>query len=568
MALLEQKETLAERLRYTYGQLQDVRVTHEDTWRQIAEVMAPYVYRDRTEDTDLGKRKDQAIIDNIALLARRTHAAGIMTSTTNQSTPWFNLTLPDEDLASYRGVKTWLEAVRDKILRVFAKSNTYHGLHRIYDERATFGTAGAVVEPNYDNVIHWHNVSPGRFYIATDHLGRVNTMYREVYMTVAQMVRRFGIERLSESIRNTDTRNNKYRRVLVIHAIEPRDEYDSSRPRTSDNMRWRSCYFDPADVTDGGGARLLEESGYNYFPVIAPRFDVYGDDTYGFGSGHMVIGDTRGLQHAHKRKGQVIDYKTLPPTQAPHSVRQKGVNQLPGGVTYTDPTAATAGIRPLWEVNQSITELLEDIQDIRRRINQAFFVDLFTPLAGLSDTTQRTRAEVLQRHSESLVMLGPSTEALFGEVLRPLVDMTFSRLSDAGALPPWPTELNGMELQVEFVSVLSAAQKAVGANALDRFALALSGLSQLNSDVLDKANFDRWVDSYADATGVPAQILVPDDEVADLRASREQARAAQAQIMAMREQAATVRDLAAAPTGTSENALTDTAKLYSAPGGA
>ena len=275
-----------------------------------------------------------------------------------------------------------------------------------------------------------------------------------------------------------------------------------------------------------------------------------------------ALGDIKQLQHEQLRKAQGIDYQTNPPIQVPTTLKNRDIERLPGGVTYVDPNSPNGGIKTAFEVNLRLDHLLADIQDVRERIRSAFYADLFLMLANATDT-RMTATEVAERHEEKLLMLGPVLERLHNELLDPLIETTFSRMIEADLLPPPPPEMQGMELNVEFVSMLAQAQRAIGTNSVDRFVANLGVVAQMKPDVLDKFDPDQWVDSYSDMLGVDPKLIVANDQVAVIRNSRLKAQAAQAQQAAMQQQAATMKDMAAAKTGGDPNALTDIMNMFS-----
>jgi hypothetical protein len=195
-------------------------------------------------------------------------------------------------------------------------------------------------------------------------------------------------------------------------------------------------------------------------------------------------------------------------------------------------------------------------------VRVAFYADLFMMLANATDT-RMTATEVAERHEEKLLMLGPVLERLHNELLDPLVDKTFQRMVEFNMLPPPPPELQGMELSVEFVSMLAQAQRAVGTNSVDRLVGNLGAVAQFKPDVLDKFDADQWVDSYSDMLGVDPKLIIANENVAIIRQARDQAMAAKEQAALMQQQAVTAKDLASAQTGQSENALTDVMNMFS-----
>ena len=323
-------------------------------------------------------------------------------------------------------------------------------------------------------------------------------------------------------------------------------------------MPWRSCYFE----VGGNPDKFLRESGFKSFPALVPRWAIGGGDIYGNSPGMEALGDVKQLQHEQLRKAQAIDYKTMPPLQAPTSLKNRDVEKLPGGITFYEANNPQGGIKTMFEVNLDLNHLLMDIQDVRERVRGAFYADLFLMLANATDT-RMTATEVAERHEEKLLMLGPVLERLHNELLDPLIDMTFERMVEAGLVPPPPPELQGMELNVEFVSMLAQAQRAIGTNSVDRFVGNLGSVAQFKPDVLDKFDADQWADSYSDMLGVDPKLIIANDQVALIRTERAKAQAAQAQAEMLKQQSETTRNLAAAQTGNDTNALMDIMNLYS-----
>ena len=512
----------------------------ESHWEELSKFVLPRTGRFLTSDRNRGARRHNNIIDSTATRALQVLEAGLMAGATSPARPWMRLTAPDPEMNKYGPVKEWLHEVTTRMFRVFAQSNTYRALPRIYSECALYGTAASIVVSDFESVIHHHVLTAGQYAISTDSNERVNCLYREFDMTVGQMVQEFGFEKVSISVQNQFRNGNLEDWRTVCHAIEPRQDRKIERKNNKD-MPFRSVYWEQGRAGSDINT-VLRESGFNRFPAIVPRWSVAGQDIYGNGPGMSSLGDVKQLQHEQRRKGQILDHLTQPPTQGPPLMKNKEVDTLPGGHTEVDGNGA--GIRPLWQVNPDLQGLLFDIQDVRGRINSSFYADLFLMLA--STTKSMTATEVAERHEEKLLMLGPALERLHHEGLEPLIDITFNHMLDAGLIPPAPEELAGTELQVEFVSMLAQAQRAVGASADDRFVGMIQGLSQSHPEALDKLDTDKFLDDYADKLGVNPNHVRSTEEVVELRQSREQAMAAQAQLDAESQQSNIARNMAKA----------------------
>ena len=542
-----------------WSDLKSERSTWVGHWRELSQYLQPRLGQYLVSDVNKGEKRHNSIYDNTGTRALRILSAGMMAGMTSPARPWFRLSTADPSLNDHHSVKVWLADVRRLMLDVFSRSNTYRALQGMYEELGLFGTSASLTLPNFDRVVHHYPTTVGQYAITTDHEGRVNTFYREIGKRVSELVREFGYDNCTRGTQRLYDQGALDKWVTCVHAIEPREDRERGKPGAK-NMPWKSVYFELG--ADQG--TYLREGGFKRFRVLAPRWHVTGGDIYGYSPGMEALGDVKQLQHEQLRKAQGIDYMTKPPLQAPTSMKGREVDMLPGGINYVDAPQGGRGVQTLFETRIDLQHLLMDIQDIRGRINSAFYADLFLMLAQAPNDGRMTATEVAERHEEKLLMLGPVLERLHDELLSPLIAGTFEDMLEAGMVPPPPAELNGMPIRVEFVSMLAQAQRAVGTAGLDRYIANLGTVAQFKPDVLDKFNSDKWADSYADALGVDPEMIVADKEVALVREQR----AAQQQKMEQAAMANSMADsankLGGVPTqGGSSNAATDIMSMFS-----
>lgn len=539
-----------------WGALKSERASWVAHWKEISDYLLPRSGRFFIQDRDKGYRRHNNIYDSTGTRALRVLAAGMMAGMTSPARPWFRLGIADKDLMKNHAVKVWLNEVTRLMLEVFSKGNTYRALHHMYEELGAFGTSASVVMDDYNDVIRHYPLTTGEFAIATDYRGQVNTLYREFQKTVAEVVGEFGIDNVSTTVKNMHDRGSLDQWVTIVHAIEPRIDRDVTK-KDDKNMPYSSCYFE----LNGEKNQYLRESGFKVFPALCPRWTTSGGDIYGNSPGMEALGDIKQLQHEQLRKAQGIDYKTKPPLQVPTSMKNRDIETLPGGISFVDATGNTQGIQTAFEVNIDLSHLLMDIQDCRGRIEKTFYADLFLMLANQTDT-RMTATEVAERHEEKLLMLGTVIERLQNELLDPLIEMTFNRMLDAGIVPPPPEELQGMSLDVEFVSMLAQAQKAVSTNGIDRFMGNLGAVAQYKPEVLDKFDADKWADIYSDVLGVDPDLIKSDEDVAAIRQQRAKAQQDAQQQQQMAQGAQTAQTLSQADTS-GQNGLTDVMNMFS-----
>jgi len=517
-------------------QLEEDSYTWREHWQELQEYMLPRKgkYLDNNDPASAdhghtsGDKKNQRIINSVASQALRVIAAGMQGGLTSPSRPWFRLGLSDLDLMQYGPVKEYLHEVQQRMLTTLSRSNFYGAIHGRYTELAAFGTASMMIEEDLHTGVRFRPFTIGEYYLAQNSQYRVNALYRKLSMTAVQMVNRFGAESVSRPVLEAAKDNAKSeKRFTVVHVIQPNMDRMPGR-MLSEDLPFESVYF---EMNCEDKNQLLNKSGYRDLPFVAPRWDVTGTNVWGNSPAMDALGDCKMLQKMEEKKLKALDKMVDPPMNAPTSMKGQGGSIVAGGVNYLDITQGQQGFVPAYQVNPETQNIGIEIARVEERLKRAFFNDLFLMVASADKSM--TATEVVRRHEEKLLMLGPVLERLQSELLDVIIDRTFDILQEEGVFPPPPPEIQGAPLKVEYISLLSQAQKMTGTTAITELAGFVGQLAAVNPEVIDKFDADQAVDDYADMLGVNPDIVNADDEVEEIRASRKQAEqmaAAQAQM--------------------------------------
>ncbi|EOU1336445.1 portal protein [Cronobacter malonaticus] len=526
-------ETLKEQLTKQLGMLEQERTTFEPHWRELSDFIIPRGSRFLTSEANRGDRRNNKIVDPTATMANRTLSSGMMSGITSPARPWFKLATPDPEMMDYGPVKLWLETVQNRMNDMFNKSNLYQSLPLVYSSLGTFATGAMAVLEDEEDVIRTMPFPVGSYYIANSPRLSVDTSFRKFSMTVRQLVREFGLNSVSSSTKSSFENGNYEKWVDVVHAVYPNMNRETGKMNAK-NKAFRSVYFE----VGGDNDKVLRESGYDEFPIMAPRWEVNGEDVYGSSCpGMIALGQVKALQLEQRRKAQQIDKQTNPPMIGPTSLKTQRVSLLPGDITYVDQVTGAEGLRPAYQVNPNLGDLLGDIQDTRQLINSAYFVDLFMMLQNVNTRSMPVEA-VIEMKEEKLLMLGPVLERLNDEFLDPLIDRAFSMMARKNMLPEPPEEMQGMPLRIEYISVMAQAQKAIGLSSLERFVGFVGNLASAKPEALDKLDVDQAIDNYAVMSGVSPTVVVPQEQAQQTRSDRAQQ---QQQAMAMQTGMAAVQ---------------------------
>lgn len=552
-----------QRLEILRAQLHQERSSFLSHWRELSDFILPRRSRFFTDDVNRGDKRNNKIIDSTATFASRTLAAGMMSGVTSPARPWFRLSTESFQLNEVQAVKQWLQVVEERMRAIFLKSNLYKVLPTLYGDMGTFATSALFMEEDLNDSVRFYNLPIGSYYLGLDEKLRPRFYWRDYQMTIHQIIEKFARDPetneinwdiLSSHVKWLHDSGNDQARLDISHVVFPNPDYDPNRLE-SKFKRFASVYYERGISSTQSDAnyltteydKFLRQSGFDYFPVLAPRWEVTGEDTYGTMSpGMMVLGDIKMLQTGERRIMQAVEKMVNPPMVGPSSLRNQKASILPGDITILDIQNGQQGFEPAHEVNPRIQEMEVKQAQVRERINRAYHSDLFLMLAN-SDRRQITATEILERREEKLLALGPVLEQLNQDLLDPLIDNTFSIMLKQGLVPDPPEELEGQDLKIEYISVMHQAQKTASLGSIERAAGFFGNLAQFDPKVLDKINMDQMVDRYADVISLPPDLIRSDDEVAETRAARAKAQQQMQQVEMAKQAASAAKDLGNTP---------------------
>ncbi len=513
----EGPEAARERLQKRHSALIAVRSEQMADWEDIADYILPRQIRIDPRNVNRKVGGASKIYNSRAGRGVRICASGMNAGITSKARRWFSLTTPSSDLANDPEVKAWLHFVEELIREALAKSNFYKALAQLYYHLVAFGTSAMLIEEDHEEALRCYVFPLGEYSLTLSARLQVNGVYRDLCMSVAQLVEHFGYDACSREVRKAFDDHEFERLIEIVHVVEPNRELQLGKLDVT-GKKWLSLWYEKATEPSEG---FLRARGYRDFPVMAPRWMTLGLDVYGVGPGHEALPDTKGLQQLAKRKLQITDKLTEPPMVVPPNL---GVNSmLPGQLIAVSEADGVKQVRAAYSPDPAaIPAIREDVQDHEGRIDSAFFADLFLLLAN-DNRSNVTATEVTERHEEKMLQLGPVLEALEDELLDPAIDRVFSILLEKGVIPPPPESLFGSELRVEYISILAQAQKMLGITSLERFAGYASSLAQnINPQVLDLIDADALLREYSGMLGMKPDLLVAQQLVKKLRAMKAQ----------------------------------------------
>ena len=499
-------------------------------WRECADFILPRRYKWLVTPNQMarGSPVNQHILDSTGTLAARNLASGLMTGCTDPTKPWFHLKINKIDSTQTGPISLWLSEVERILMLIFQESNFYTTMATLYFDLVVFGTGVMIIYEDFENVITCYNPCPGEYYLEASDTLFVDTQYREFTYTVSQTVQRWGIDNVSPAVRALYTKGgaNLTRELIVAHAIEPNIQPEKfGIPK---HFKWREVYWEwSGSASPQGGASYapgcLYKGGFHEKPFIAPRWDIVSNDAYGRGPGMDALPDIKQLQQEVRRKAQAIDKMVNPPMLADVQLKNQPASLLPGGVTYIAGMMAQSkpGFAPAYTVQPPIRDIMEDLNEVRQRIKDTFFNNLFQTISQFETRSNVTAVEIEARRAEAMVMLGPVLERINGEGLKVAVERAYNIALRAKILPPAPKEIRGLEVQVAFTSILETAQSAAAAAGIERIFQLAGNLASVDPQIMDTIDFDFGVQKISALLHNDPKLMRSPDDLAKIRDQRQ-----------------------------------------------
>jgi len=511
---------------------------------------------------------NQAIVDPTATYAMRRCAAGMMSGLMSPSRPWFKL---KEALKSRKesdaDAQQWFEEVEDLMYDIMARSNFYDAGAQMFEDLVTFGTGPMIIYEDSMDVIRCYNPCCGEYFLGSSSAQRVEPLYRQFVFTISQIVEMFDLENCPRDVQQMWQQKGSALETekIVCHAIEPNfsvqpNDTHSKVGVVPGDFAWREIYW----IWGSSDEYPLSMRGFVDQPHIAPRWAVTSNDPYGRSVGMDVLPDIMQLQVESLRKAEAIEKMVRPPMLASMELKNEPSSILPGKVTYVNQLGPEKGMRPMYTVDPKIEHLTADLKEVQQRVREGFFNDLFMMLETSSNKNM-TAYEVAQRQQEKLQVLGPVIERLQNEALGPAIKRVFRILERKNRLPPLPPSLQNTRLGIEYVGMLSIAQRAASTAGLERFAGTMGTMQAADPETADLWDRDEWARTYAEDLFLPKRIMRPEKQVKQMRAQRMEKVAQQEQMGAAMVGIEGAKTLSEIDIGGGQNAIA--AMLGNAPAG-
>lgn len=544
LPVTQSKTELANFLLTRWSEMLTVRAPLEPKWQELADYCSPRKAEITTKRDFPDIDKNVRLYDSTAVYANTTLANGQLAYMTPADTRWFQFD-PPRFMAQNDKVKQWYSQCSDIAQSTLANSNFYAEIHEVYFDDSTFGTYALFCDEGASGPLVFQSVPICKYAISEDAEGRIDTLFREMELTLLQAADKFGEKNLSEQLQG---HLREYRasgkgaatKHSFLHAIYPRKESEREAGKEDpENKPYASVYIEKSSK------HVCLVSGFDEQPFFAGRHLKHNSSVYGFSPAWVALADARQLNFLVKQLDALAESKAFPRMLIP-STHEGEIDLRSAGITYFDPTNPNAIPRE-WATQGDYQIGLEREQRKADNINRAFHVDMFRMFNEIDK--QMTAREVNERASEKLVQFSPTFALKTTELLNPLLRRVFGVHLRRGLFPPPPREAlirnpdTGVpeipQPEIVYVSRVALAIKGLHNVAMLRSMENTMAMVQVQPDLLDNYDLDAASRGMALNDGVPVEWIRPMEAVQEMRAARAEQQAAMAQQQAMMAQADT-----------------------------
>ena len=451
-----------------------------------------------TDVNKTNKKRNNYIIDSTPIIALRNFYSGMMSGATNPAQNWFRFKIRNYNMENDYQVKIWCSEVEKLMRDVFNSSMIYTKLPFVYKQLGTFGFSTLSLESDFDDVFIAKVLPIGSYRYSKNYKGNVDTLFREYSETAKNIVEQFGINNVSNSIQQAYN-SSPLSYFEIIHAVMPNPNHDNKKVWAK-NKKYISVYYEKAS-----NDKFLSVSGFDKFPYVVFESEVNGEDIYPSDSPAInALPDVKQLFTMIKEEAKAVKKIVSPQYRGPAMYKDKKLSSSPE--FYIPDDEQGNGVKPVHEVNPQILQLENNIISMKNTIKEHFYNDLFAMILNTAERG-RTATEVNELKEEKMVLLSPLLLQIHSG-LNKVFDWVFNEFISVDILPEAPDQIQGGEIEIEFVSTLAQAQKVVKISAMERFTTFVINIANsLDPTLRYKLNGNKIIDDYADFANIdPSQL--------------------------------------------------------------
>jgi len=532
--------------------LKSSRTIIESTWDLIERYIAVYrggFFRDMSNEADVDWRRPW-IYDSTAVMSSQNLASSLHNGLTSAIARWFTFRFRTGKMNSNVEAMRWLEECTERVWAELQESNFSSEINEDYLDLVNFGTSVLVEEEvaddgEYDGVV-FRSIPIKYAYFEVDKDNAAMVFYRCVMWSIGQMVDKWGLEALPQFCREKfeSTAYNPDEKFELVFCVYRRDGIWKRNKVWAKTVAPLQRPYGCKWVFTQTKEQIGEEGGYHEMPASVGRWRKTNDSIWGNSPAMIALSDTMTLNRLIELGLAATEKAIDPPTLTTQRGLIGDLDLNAGGLTMV------RDIKELFpmESKARFDVQQKEIERLQGNIKDCFFINqLVLPPMG---STPATATEITVRVAQLERLMGTTITRIAKEKLDPVVMRTFLIMYRRGRLPEMPAVVkeSGAMLDIQYMGAMFKTQEASGVQNIERWVGFAGQLAQVKPDVLDVVDWNEMMRTVARMLGVPATLQVPQDEVDEVQAQRQQEEQAMQQGMIAEQQAKAAKTGAQADT--------------------
>ena len=490
---------------------------------------------------------DERRYSDMGIKAVETFINGYMSAVVPQNARWFGASIvpriyrmgqsPIEDLV-------YTSYVEKCMMEEFSKSNFYAQNKLASMDSFIGGYSCMMVQEdpvkkrtNFDTLVPW------RCWFDCDRFGNWDTFFYEYHLNGYEMLERFPNmnDELKKSCRELRT-NGSYTMLMCIFDRQKLLDLDGEEMSLvfSKGMKFGVVHICLSTN------EIVDEGGYNDFPVVIHLWEQVSDSHYGIGLVMKYISEFRKLKKVGHEWGIAFEKQNHGGYNVPESIKETFSDDPYARNYYVTPDQLASRIEPPPDMKVFNEVLMSQVQTVR----EICYNDFMTFLTQHEQVYTATQVNAIK--SESLQQVAPLSDNINTQKLLPVLKLTYVNMLNGGRITLPETGVmaevdeHGEQTNVvtfQFVAAMSEQLNLYSQlNAANSIAEQANIWVQMTQDpTLIQKNFkiNNILKVSARASGADADFIMTDEETS-VEEEKLQKQAQQAQQMEMMQQASEI----------------------------
>lgn len=448
---------------------------------------------------------------------------------------WGGVWAPDPARENSDAVKDWLMDCTQRSIAPLEKGGFFTSGHEMFQDLGVFGTTGFLIDEGDDeNPLYCQALMPTNFVFERDWTGQVIRVIITWSKPATLIKDQFNLksDNVPQQVLTDCEANNGQAVHELIQSIYRRSDTEMKeyRPNEPAGQRYGSCWIHVSQK------QVIRERGYMEMPFTAPRWNTWagtGPSNYGTSPAMQALADCKGLNLldmviATRSEIEINPrVKVMPDQTSP-------VDLSPGGITQMN---SLNGVQE-WAAAGSYPIGKDQIETLERRINRAFFKDLFEAVTPIAQQREMNIPVMDAVQREAAARITPAMGRIETDFYAAAMMRVFMVLLRAGVFEDPPEEAFEFDSADQSFLVLP---RVIQANKWTRTINARKSIAfqQMmarrqaqvalgHPEVMDDLNFEAINSDLDRGDGAPQEWKFTPEQVAQNRAIRAKAQQEQA----------------------------------------